>query len=181
MIVQELFPILEEQVSVGFTGKVNILDPASKMLLGSVEMSEGEVWSSFYKRRKGLKAFYNLCIDSFREGTEFYYVVEPEILNSSRTIHYPFTVLRRKTAQVVEEFKNNQDLRPPGHLKLLINPEFIKSGKEVEGDEFDLLCCISDYNKVDDIYKNCDLLDYQITNSLVSLRKKNALTVVKKG
>ncbi|MBC75768.1 MAG: hypothetical protein CME64_07115 [Halobacteriovoraceae bacterium] len=181
MIAQELFPILEEQVSVGFTGRVNVLEPNSKMLLGSVELYEGEVWTSTYKGIKGLKAFYNLCIDSFRDDNDFYYVVEPEILNSSRTIHYPFTVLRRKTAQVVEDFKKNQGLRPPGNVKLLINPDFIKSGKEVEGDEFDLLCCISDYNKVDDIYKNCDLLDYQITNSLVSLRKKNALTVVKKG
>ncbi|MCO4753430.1 MAG: hypothetical protein KC478_03060 [Bacteriovoracaceae bacterium] len=181
MRTEELFPILDEQVSVGFTGKVNVLDDLTKRLLGSIDLSEGEVWSCSYRSNLGLKAFFNLCIDSFEGDDIFSYVVEPEILQSSRSIHYPYSVLKRKSAEVLESFKESKSLRPPGGLKLIVNPEFLTSGAQVEGDEYDLLCSIADYNKVEEIYKNCELLDYQITNALVSLRKKNALTVVKKG
>ncbi len=181
MRTEELFPILDEQVSVGFTGKVNILDALTKGLLGCVEISEGEIWSCKYVSNIGLKAFFNLCVDSFEGDNLFSYVVEPEILQSSRSIHYPYSVLKRKSAEVLESYKESKSLRPPGELKLIINPEFLSNGAQVEGDEYDLLCSIADYNKVEEIYKNCALLDYQITNALVSLRKKNALTVVKKG
>jgi hypothetical protein len=41
------------------------------------------------------------------------------------------------------------------------------------------MCTISDYSDVSEIYKNSKLLDFEITNALVNLRKKDALKVVK--
>lgn len=181
MASEELFPILDEQVSVGFTGKVNVLDPSNNRHLGVIELFEGEVFEAKYGGVSGLKAFYNVCVAAFEEGSSFKYVVEPELVQTTNKIHYPYNVLKRKVAQIVEIYKENKALRPPDELKLLVNPRFVEAGEPVSATEFDLLSSIADYNSVKEIYKNCELLDYQITNALVSLRKKKAITVVKKG
>lgn len=179
MAKQHLIHILDEQASVSFTGKINVLNPATKQIHGSILMYEGEVINTLYKSISGIKAFFNLCIDEF-ESVELSYIVEPELVDiNSRQIHYPYSVLKRKIAEVVENFRASKSNRPPNNLKILIKPEFIGLGEGVTGIEYDLLTTISDYNKVEDIYKYSNLLDYEITNCLVSLRKKNALTVIK--
>lgn len=175
-----LIPILDEQNSVGFTGKVNVLNPSTKQHLGFIALYEGQVYNTKYKGVEGIKAFFNLCVDEF-ENIELQYVVEPELVDSSqKQIHYPYGTLKRKIKDVIEKFKESKSNKPPGHLKILIKPAFMADGEEVNGEEFELLCTLSDYNLVSDVYQNCKLLDYEITNALVSLRKKNALTVVAK-
>lgn len=179
MAKDHLISILDEQISVGFTGKINVLNPVSNQMLGSVSLFEGEVIHTSYNSVDGIKAFFNLCVDEF-ESVELSYVVEPELINlNNRSIHYPYSVLKRKIAQVIENFRASKENKPPNNLKILIRPEFIGLGEEVSGEEYDLLQTIADYNRVSDIYKNSSLLDYEITNCLVSLRKKNALTVIK--
>lgn len=179
MAKAHLIHILDEQASVGFTGKVNILEPSTKQILGSISMFEGDLINTKYKSVEGIKAFFNLCVDEF-ENVELNYIVEPELIDlNSRSIHYPYSVLKRKIAEVIENFRASKQNRPPDHIKILIRPEFVGFGEDITGAEFDLLNTISDYNRVGDIYKNCSLLDYEITNCLVSLRKKNALTVIK--
>lgn len=179
MTKEHLIRILDEQVSVGFTGKVNILDPDTNQLLGAISLLDGDIVDSRYKGVKGLKSFFNLCVDEF-ENISLKYIVEPELIEIGiNTIHYPYSILKRKIAEVVEQFRASKSNRPPNDLKILIKPEFIVDGEEVINQEFDLLSTISDYNRVGDIYKECDLLDYEITNALVLLRKKNALKVIK--
>ena len=107
-------------------------------------------------------------------------MVEPEIVKSEQIIKYPFSVLKRKTAEIVTNYKEQRAQRPPMNLKLLVEPAFLTSGEEVDENEYDLLCTLSDYNLVEDLYKHSPMLDYEITMALVSLRKKNALRVIKK-
>lgn len=177
---EALFPVLDEQTVVGFTGKVNILNVENNQHLGLVSILDGEIFDARFGSNEGLQAFYNICVASFSKESNFKFIVEPEIVEGVKKIHFPYSVLKKKVADIISLYKENEANRPPDHIKLLINPHFITMGGEVSGDEFELLCSISDYNKVKDIYKNCELLDYQITNALVSLRKKKAITVVKK-
>lgn len=175
---EHLVPILDEQNSVGFTGRVNVLDPKTKQLLGEIILNDGQIAFCKYKGVEDLKAFFNLCIDEY-EGMSFTYIIEPELFDVSRRhIHYPFGVLKRKIAEVIEKYGASKESKPPGNLKILVKPDFIDNGESVTGEEFELLCTLSDYNLVSDVYSNCQLIDYEITNALVSLRKKNALTVV---
>lgn len=175
-----LIPILDEQHSVSFTGKVNILDASTKQHLGQITFYEGQINCASYRGVEGIKGFFNLCVDEF-ENIDMHYVVEPELVDPAlKHIHYPYNTLKKKIADVIENFKESKPNRPPGHIKILIKPEFLVDGDSVSGNEYELLCTMSDYNLVKDIYKNCKLLDYEITNALVSLRKKNALTVVAK-
>jgi hypothetical protein len=177
---QYLIPILDEQTSVGFTGKVNVLDEASSKLLGSVYLYEGEVFDTEYNQVMGMKAFFNLCIDEFDQDIKIKYVVEPELVNRERLIKYPFSVLKRKAAETITTYKEHSAQRPPKNLKLMVEPSFMKSDEEVSDIEYNLLCTLSDYNLVEDLYRNSPMLDYEITMALVSLRKKNALKVIKK-
>lgn len=178
MINDQLFPVLDEQASVGFTGKVNILNPVDSRLLGAILMMDGEVVDASFGGLSGLKAFLNASVAAFEDGRAYKYIVEPELVQGPRKIHYPSTVLRRKVAELVALYKANKGLQPPEHMKLLINPQFVEEGSEVSAEEFQLMCTMADHNRVKDIYKNCELLDYQITNALVSLRKKGAITTV---
>lgn len=174
-----LIPVLDEQVAVGFTGKVNVLRAEDRGLEGSISLSEGEVVNANFKGASGMKGFFNACVEAFDDEFAHDYIVEPERISPPFKIHYPYSVLRRKVAEVIALYKENKHLRPPGELKLLVSASFIEAGGPVNGEEFELLRTISDYSRVKDIYKNSQLPDYQITNGLVSLRKKKAITTVK--
>ena len=181
MSEEALFPVLDDQNAVSFTGKVNVLDGDNSALLGVVIFHEGQVLNAAYEGNWGLKGFFSLCVADFDGSKRLKYIVEPEFVESIQKIPYPYSVLKRKAAEVVAMYKESSHLRPPENLKLLLNPEFIAKGEQVSGEEFSLMTSMVDYNKVKEIYKNSELLDYQITNALVSLRKKKAITVVKKG
>lgn len=119
-------------------------------------------------------------IEEFDDKLEFKYVVEPELVSQEQIIKYPFSVLKRKAAEIVTHYKEQRAQRPPMDLKLIVEPAFLEAGDELEESEYDLLCTLSDYNLVEDLYKHSPMLDYEITMALVSLRKKNALRVIKK-
>ena len=148
--------------------------------LGSIFIHEGEIFDSLYNELNGLKAFYNIVIDEFDDRIELKYVVEPELIQAEQIIKYPFSVLKRKTAEIVTNYKEHRAQRPPMSLKLLVEPDFLKEGEDLSEIEYNLLCTLSDYNLVEDLYKHSPMLEYEITMALVSLRKKNALKVIKK-
>lgn len=171
---------IEEQVLVGFTGKVNIQLRENSQHLGFVSLRDGEVIYAEYNEAKGLKAFYNIYIND-KEFSEEQYIVEPEIIDSPiKNIPYPYSVLKNRLKNVYDKYIESKDQKPPDNIKLTINGSFLNSNDWVGSEEYDLLCTISDYNLIKDIYKNSNMLDYEITNALVSLRKRGALKVVGK-
>ncbi len=173
-----LLAVLDEQTMVGFTGRVNVLDKISHQLLGVVILREGQIFRCSYRSVSGLKAFYNIVI----EGAQLVpqeFIVEPEIIHESdRQIHYPYSFLKSKTAEVLERFQTVAHLRPPAQVKLLARSSFLDSDEEVTEAEFAVLCTLTEWSQVEDLYRHCSLMDYEITESLVSLRRKEALQVV---
>lgn len=174
----QLFAILDEQVSVGFTGKVNVLSKMNRQYLGHMLLKNGDVIQAKYKNTTALKAFFNIIVDDY-ELTPIFYVVEPETVEDNlKGIHYPYTVLKNKTAEILDKYIASLKLRPPQDLKLIIKADFLSYVDEVTAEEFEVLSTLSDWNLVKDVYQNCHLLDYEITLALVGLRKKGALKVV---
>ena len=105
--------------------------------------------------------------------------MEAEIINlRQKKIHIPFAVLKRRLVEIADKTAQAQDSKPPNNLKLLINPTIMGGDQPLNSFEFRVLCTLSDYNKVADVYKNNSLLDYEITNALVGLRQKGAIKVV---
>jgi hypothetical protein len=173
-----LFRSLDEQTLVAFTGRLNILDRISHQMLGVVILREGQIYRCQYRGASGLKAFYNAVIESVQLVPQNF-IVEPEIIDEkSRQIHYPYSVLKNKTADVLKRFQAVSGKRPPDNVKLIAKPSFLEAQSEVSETEFQVLCALSEWNSVKDLYQNCKLLDYEITEALVSLRQQEALSVI---
>ncbi len=49
----ELIPVLDEQVAVGFTGKVNVLRASDRGLEGSIFLCDGAIVNASYKGASG--------------------------------------------------------------------------------------------------------------------------------
>lgn len=173
----QVLQTIEEQIVLGFTGKINLTSKDAGQILGCAYMISGELVNVKYKGIQGRKAFYNACIES--KVLEINTVIEPEIVSDrERKIDRPFSVLKRKMIEIAQKYEEAKKNRPPDNLKLLIIPDFLNREIEVNSAEFNLLCTLSDYNKVSDVYKHNPLLDYEITNALVGLRQKGAIKVV---
>lgn len=175
---EEILKSIEEQLILGFTGKINILEKETKQLLGAAYIIAGKLANFKFLEVEGIKAFYNACIEE-KNGKLFDLISEPELIDvRENKIQQPFSVLKRKMYDIADKYEMSKINKPPGHLKIIVEPGFITTEQEVNSLEYSLMCTISDYSLVSDIYKKSNLLDYEITNALVGLRKKNALKVV---
>jgi hypothetical protein len=170
--------VIEEQQSVRFTGKVNVLSTYNRQFLGHILFKDGEIIHVIFNGLKGLKAFYQLIIQEYSLQS-FDYVVEPELVEEKeRQIHYPFSVIKNKMLDVLKLYRESLKLRPPDNVKILLDADFIEDTLPVTPQEFDVMKTLSDWNNPFEIYQNCDLLDHEITLALVSLRKKGALKIL---
>jgi hypothetical protein len=174
----KIMGVLDEQISVQFTGKVNILSSMNRQYLGHVLFKSGEIVQVIFQQFKGLKAFYHLIIQEYSLAS-FSYVVEPEIVEEKeRQIHYPFAVIKNKLGEVLKLYRESLKLRPPDNVKIIIEVGFIKASTPVTPQEFEVLELLTEWNSPNDIYQHCNLLDHEITLALVNLRKKGALKIL---
>jgi hypothetical protein len=174
-----IFKILREQSAIGFDGRIVFQERNSSQFKGEVLVQNGDIYGCNYNGSIGKKALLNLAYDDFAEVVSFSYVVEPEVINQEK-IQFELKVsdFEEEFRQVYEKIESCKKLKPPPNKRLLVNPDFICRGDNISASEFDVMCTISDFGKVSDIYKNSPLLEFEVTLSLVSLRKKGALKVV---
>jgi hypothetical protein len=174
----KILSIIEEQIAVQFTGKVNVLSVVNRQYLGHVLFKDGEILQVFFRGQESLKAFYQLLIQDFNLQP-FDYVVEPEVVEeSARKIHYPYSVLKKKLNAVLKDYQNSLKFRPPENVKIIADATFLSGTEAISPEEFEVLSILTEYNSVFDIYRHCPLLDHEITMALVSLRKKSALKIL---
>lgn len=171
---------IEEQVAFGFTGRINVLDNETSQFLGVVLLLDGLLIHSHYQELAGEKAIYRIIIDDVSDIKELKYIVEPEIIEKGQgSFELDFLTLKKNGEKAYNSFKNSKSLRPPDNINLILKPSFIIEGENVSEREYELMSTISDYSKVKDIYENSSLLEHEITTSLVGLRKKGALKVIR--
>ncbi len=170
--------VIEEQQSVRFTGKVNVLAAFNRQFLGHILFKDGEIIQVIFNKNQGIKAFYQLIIQEYSLQA-FDYVVEPEVVEENqRQIHYPFAVIKNKMADVLKQYRESLKVRPPENVKILIDSHFVEDTLPVTPEEFEVLEALTEWNTPFDIYQHCRLMDHEITWALVSLRKKGALKIV---
>jgi len=173
-----LVDVIGEQFDFGFTGRTNVLDRNSNQFLGAIYQIDGMILKCSYKGLGGKKGLLQALYESLVLKT-IRYVSEPEILDDSIM---EFRLSKQEMLQDLQSFlkeqRSGQKLKPPGHLKLAIVTEFFLAGAEVTAREFDLLKLLTEYAKVSDIYSNSDIVETEVTQGLIGLRKKGALAVV---
>lgn len=176
-----LLEILKDQSAFGFTGKINILVKATGQFYGVVYQSDGHIVdarASHFEGRNALLHFVISDVDLQDSKAELKYVVEPEILDIN---HFKFKITYEELKQEAEEqytrYLSAKKFRPPDQLRLLINPEIVVNKDDVSSQEFELLTVMSEWSLVSDIYKHARLFEYEVTEALVSLRRKKAIKV----
>jgi hypothetical protein len=174
-----LLGILEDQISLGFSGRLHLLSE-QKQQLGIILIKDGEMISAEYVGLVGVKAFYSLIIDCEFER-KINTILEPEIVKAyQRNIHFPLSLLKKRVLQLVEIYKVTRAKKAPDDIMVELVPEAIFQDVDITGEEFDLMLTLCHYKLIKDVYDHCPLLDFEITNALVSLRNKKALKVIGK-
>jgi len=167
---------LTEQATFSFSGRINVLHAETKQFLGSIHMIDGKIVDSIYRGMEGKNSLFKILIEDMSDALPLKFVVEPELIEGG-AFSYSVKDFTKEARRHYENFLASRKLRPPGHIKLLVKGDFILLGEDVCTVEFQVLKVISDYSRVDDIYKEANLMEYEVTNALVSLRKKGALKV----
>jgi hypothetical protein len=173
-----LLEILNEQSAFGFTGRINVLVKSNGQLFGVVYQNEGTVVDAESQSLNGLRALYKMIFTDVEFQDFLKFVVEPEILKSENfQLSISLDELKADASKKYQEYIAAKKLRPPANVKLVIDPEIIVNTNQVSPEEYDVLALLTEWSKVSDIYKYSNLLEYEITNALVSLRRKKAIRV----
>lgn len=174
-----LLAILNEQAAFGFSGRINILLKANDQLLGVIFQYEGKIIGATSGKQRGKKSLFSLIFHDVDSIDKYKLVVEPEIIGPSNFM-FELSIDEVKTTAEKQfpEFLRAKKLRPPANLKLLINPEIIYNQISVTPEEFAVLEILTEYSSVNDVYQASKLLEFEVTNALVSLRKKMAIKVL---
>lgn len=173
-----LLGTIEEQTTFGFTGRVNILNRISGQYLGIVLLADGTIVDCNYSGLKGEKALFLALFDDM-DHTPLKFIVEPEVVpEEHKNFCLSFEDFKNKSQKLYLKHRESKALKPSMDLRLMLNGDFISIGDDVSDIEFKLMNVLTEYSLVSDIYNNCDLYDFEITQALVSLRKKKAIKVV---
>ncbi len=176
----DLIKIIEEQTIFAFTGKINVLQKSSNQYLGAIWQKDGVIVNAHYADLKGKKALLRIVFEDLENPDLMNFVVEPEVVSSEMVLfELQYESFYRELQRIYNDYQQSKKLRPPDHLKLAVSGDFIVEGAGLSPEEFDLLCLISEHNQVSELYAQSQLYDFEITNLLVSLRKKKAIIVVK--
>ncbi len=170
--------VIDEQLAVEFTGKVNILSSLNHQFLGHILFIGGDVIQVIFLKHRGIRAFCELFIQEYALQS-FDYVVEPELVEEKeRQIHYPYSILKQRLLGVVQMHREALKFRPPENIKIILDSEFLQDTLPITAREFDVLKTLAEWNSPSDLYQHCELMEHEITHALISLRKKGALKVL---
>ncbi len=173
-----LMEVLKEQTSFGFTGKVNLLLSSTGQFKGVIYLHEGAIVGATFGQQNGRNALYKMIFEDVESQSHFKFVVEPELVAASNfNMRMAFDEIKTEASKIYQLYVQAKKLKPPMNLKLLIDPEIIVNPEEITPEEFDILSILTEWCKVSDVYKYSRLMEFEVTNALVSLRKKRAIKV----
>ncbi len=174
------FDIIEEQISIAFTGRVNVLSRETHRYLGVIYLDSGAIVGANFNELLGKRALYQIIYDANNNEDDFTFVVEPEVIDSGLfSFSLGFKELQIEWLEFKRQYDNSKKFIPPKDLRLLVKDSFIESGDPVTLNEFKVLTLITQTSDVVELYSKASLHEYEVTAALVSLRKKGALTVLK--
>ena len=175
-----LLDIIEEQSVFAFTGKINVMLHSNKRLVGSIFMHEGNVVNASHDKNSGMNALNYYVFEDFQKTNVFDFIIEPEIIPKDKIVFSTgIAELKNILSRDYENYKKVDQLRPPGHIKLLVSADYLDKVTSVTPEEFDLLGVISDHGVVDSIYKHSPFAELKTTELLVSFKKNSVIRVIK--
>jgi hypothetical protein len=176
--MNNLMDVLKDQAAFGFTGKINLLLASNGQFHGVVYQHEGSIIGASCGNSIGKKALYKMIFEDVDSFIQFKFVVEPEVIAHEHfSMKMSFDEIKIDVQTVYQNSMKSKKLKPNMELRLVIDPEVIVNNEFITSDEFDILSVLAEWCKVSDVYKYSQLMEFEVTNALVSLRKKRAIKV----
>lgn len=173
-----LVEVLKEQAAFGFTGKINLLLNSNGQFQGVVYQHEGLIVGASFGQLKGKKALYKMIFEDVETTDHFKFIVEPELISNDHiSMRMSFDEARVEAQIIYQKYLQSKKLKPATDLRLVVDPEIIVNLEDISPAEFDILAVLAEWCTVADVYKYSKLMEYEVTNALVSLRKKRAIKV----
>lgn len=172
-----ILDILEEQNSFAFSGKVTGTEKLSESETFSLWFKEGQLIEVRTQKRSGLKALYEVFFQEFL-GVRFNYKLQEEDATIAQSIYFPLAQIKIFLNAIVDDLEDHDEFRPDKQLELIIKSGFVKSGPEITELEYNVLELVAKYASVADIYEKTDLLGFEVSKALVSLKRKDAFKVI---
>jgi hypothetical protein len=172
--------IISEQSLLKFTGRVNMLVATDNQYVGAIIFKEGEIVHAKFKEHFAIRALENIITEDYRNSSKasFKYIIEPEVIFDQE---HSFSMDSEKFNQLVSKLHSQYDellkLKPPGALQIKANAAFLHRGEEITTNEFDLLKILTTKQTVSSIIDNAESTEFELLESLISLRRKGALRV----
>lgn len=173
-----LMEVLKEQAAFGFTGKVNILLNSNGQFQGVIYQHEGFIVGANFSQQKGRKALYKMIFEDVETSEHFKFIVEPELVSSDHiSMKMSFDEVKIEAQAIYQKYLISKKLKPSPGLRLVVDPEIIVNNEDISPEEFDVLSVLTEWCSVADVYKYSRLMEFEVTNALVGLRKKRAIKV----
>lgn len=174
-----LLKTIKDQAALGFCGRINLLVKGSQEFVGAVLINEENIIDCQYQGQNPEIAILKL-ISLDLDSDKYVVISEPELVESGgHDLNWKVQDLEPKIRSFYESLKRSEKLKPPGDINLIINSKFLAEGAEISYREFVVMGIMTEYSKVSEIYRKCELSEPEVTLALVDLRKKGAVRVVR--
>ncbi len=174
----DIFLKLKELEAEGFTGILKIYHKLEERELGSLFIQAGFIKSSEYQNKSGEVGLMQIFIDQMRL-TPMIFHQEPMIETfKNHEMSLSISKLHSLIERQLENHLKWQTLRPPSHIKILLDREFLSKDKEMGYLEYQLAAVLVDYHLVEEIYHYSPLHEYETSLTLSVMRKKGFLKVM---
>jgi hypothetical protein len=174
----ELSVLLASHSHMQFTGRVEIVDKLNGHHLGLLHLDAGILVSARYRHKSGLKAFNQLYLDHWRLVPMIFQDAPEEIDFKQQLLHLDIKEQKEFLEVAFKHHLKWQKFHPSQSLKLVLKAEALTQTIDMLKMEYDLMGTMADWNKVEDIYLNSPLDEYETTIALVGLRQKGFIKVV---
>jgi hypothetical protein len=173
----KLVETILENMTISFSGRINVLSEQTKQFIGSIVLSDGILVDANFGQSDGKKALANLLMES-KSNSDISIISEPELLSENDFSFY-------MEEQAFFKFKNDyfeqhdllRKLRPSKNLVLSLNCKKLDIYTPLSFAEFDAMKLILLNGSVGEVYNNSKMLEFDVTKSLISLRKKGIILV----
>ena len=169
---------MRTQVNAGFSGNLVLQNTGNQQFIGKISLRIGKIVAARVGSIFGRRALMGLVMHSEENPGKI--IVEPGVIaGQGRTcFSSPSAQELDGLEQRLAGYRRLRQLRPPDHLRLGVGASFSSENSEFLPYAVDLLATIADYSLVRDIYRNSNLMEWEITIGLIGLRKKGVLRVI---
>ena len=173
----KLVETILENMTISFSGRINILSDLNKQFIGSVVLSDGNLVDAKFRKMSGKKALASLLMED-KSALGMSVVSEPELVSE---LEFSFNMAEQDFFKFKNDYFEQYDLlkklRPPKNLALSLNSKRLDIYTPLSFSEFDTMKLVLSCKNVGEMYETSNLLEFDVTKSLISLRKKGIILV----